>query len=174
MQDGTFHLPRPDGGLDTTMVSRVRGEADALALRLRHHKASTHATLSPSLAPAREVFDALEQARCEAIGARRMSGVAENLDAALTQRCTEAGYLHLAERADAPLSETAWLLREGTDRGSRRSGRPLATGDRPDGLSEDGVADTSLTKQLEMARAFSALGEVVRANKHQSERVKRF
>lgn len=110
MQDGTFHLPRPDGGLDTTMVSRVRGEADALALRLRHHKASTHATLSPSLAPAREVFDALEQARCEAIGARRMSGVAENLDAALTQRCTEAGYLHLAERADAPLSEAVRLL----------------------------------------------------------------
>ena len=39
-----------------------------------------------------------------------MSGVAENLDAALTQRCTEAGYLHLAERADAPLSEAVRLL----------------------------------------------------------------
>jgi cobaltochelatase CobT len=110
MQDGTLHLPRPDGGLDYDVVSRVRGEADALALRLRHHQAGTHATLSPSLAPAREVFDVLEQARCEALGMRRMEGVAKNLDAALVQRCTEAGYEHIADRADAPLSEAMRLM----------------------------------------------------------------
>ncbi|NKC10873.1 MAG: cobaltochelatase subunit CobT [Gammaproteobacteria bacterium] len=110
MQDGTLHLPKPAADLEYTMVCRVRGEADALALRLRHHATGTHASKSPSLAPAREVFDALEQARCEAVGSVRMMGVAHNLDAAIAQKCRDAGYEHLTDRADAPLSEALRLL----------------------------------------------------------------
>ncbi|MAP12406.1 MAG: cobaltochelatase subunit CobT [Gammaproteobacteria bacterium] len=110
MQDGTLHLPKPSAHLEYETVSRVRGEADAMALRLRHHRTTVHSSLSPTVSAAREVFDILEQTRCEAIGARRMSGVAANLDAALNQRCREAGYEHVADRADAPLTEAIRLL----------------------------------------------------------------
>ncbi|MEM7406601.1 MAG: cobaltochelatase subunit CobT [Pseudomonadota bacterium] len=110
MQDGTLHLPKPGAGLEYETVCRVRGEADALALRLRHHRTTVQTSLSPMVSAAREVFDVLEQTRCEAIGSRRMAGVAQNLDAALNQRCREAGYEHVADRADAPLTEAIRLL----------------------------------------------------------------
>ena len=55
MQDGTLHLPKPGVDLEYAMVCRVRGEADALALRLRHHTSGTHSQKSPTLAPARGV-----------------------------------------------------------------------------------------------------------------------
>jgi cobaltochelatase CobT len=110
MQDGTLHVPKPGADLAYETVSRVRGEADAMALRLRHHQTSVHSTLSPAISAAREVFDVLEQSRCEAIGARRMSGVAHNLDAALNQRFREAGYEHVGERADVPLTEAIRVL----------------------------------------------------------------
>ena len=110
MQDGTLHLPKPGAGLEYEAVARVRGEADALALRLRHHQTGLHSRLSPMVSAAREVFDVLEQTRCESLGARRMAGVADNLDAALNQRFREAGYEHVAERTDAPLTEAIRVL----------------------------------------------------------------
>ena len=110
MQDGTLHLPKPGAGLEYETVQRVRGEADALALRLRHHKTSLHSSLSPMVSAAREVFDVLEQTRCEAIGSLRMAGVSENLDAALNQRFREAGYEHVTDRNDAPLTEAIRVM----------------------------------------------------------------
>src|SRR5579863_7089259 len=49
----------------------LRGLADSMALKLACHDEAVHRRNAPHDAQARGVFDALEQARVEAIGARR-------------------------------------------------------------------------------------------------------
>ena len=72
-------LPVPSRDLPQDEVAIVRGEADAMALRLRHHDDGVHAKRQPAGKMARAIFNAVEQARGEAIGARTMAGVAANL-----------------------------------------------------------------------------------------------
>ena len=64
----------------------LRGAADAAALWLAHHDESTHRKLCPNLDGARAIFESAERARVEAIGARDLKGVGNNLEAALNQR----------------------------------------------------------------------------------------
>ena len=85
-------LPMPSRELPREEVAIVRGEADALALKLRHHDEKVHKRTAPSGAMSRQIFNAVEQARCEAMGARRMAGTALNLAAALEERCRTQGY----------------------------------------------------------------------------------
>ncbi|MGF1593263.1 MAG: cobaltochelatase subunit CobT [Kiloniellaceae bacterium] len=96
-------LPPEDAAL-------VRGEADAAALRLRHHDGGLDANLRPRAQEAREIFDAVEQARCEALGMRRMCGVAQNLDAALEEQFRVRGLSRAQSREDVPLSEALRLM----------------------------------------------------------------
>jgi cobaltochelatase CobT len=106
-------LPMPARDLPPNEVAVVRGEADAMALRLRHHNAEIHARRVPAGSMSRAIFEAVEQARCEALGSRRMSGVASNLAAALDERCRAQGYARIADRESAPLPEVvAFLARE--------------------------------------------------------------
>jgi cobaltochelatase CobT len=103
-------LPQPARDLPPGEVAIVRGEADAIALKQRHHNAAVHAKRQPQGAMGRAIYDAVEQARCEALGARYMSGVAENLGAALDERCRQAGYARIADRDAAPLVDALSLL----------------------------------------------------------------
>jgi cobaltochelatase CobT len=96
-------LPPEDAAL-------VRGEADSAALRLRHHDGGLHAHSRPRSQEAREIFDAVEQARCEALGMRRMCGVAHNLDAALEEQYRVRGLSRAQSRDDVPLSEALRLM----------------------------------------------------------------
>jgi len=79
-------LPLPRRDLSGQEVARVRGEADGVALRLRHHNANLHRQLSPHRESGRAIFEALEQIRVEALGASRMTGVAANLASAHAAR----------------------------------------------------------------------------------------
>jgi cobaltochelatase CobT len=103
-------LPLPARDLPPDEVAQVRGEADAIALKLRFHDDALHARETPKGEAARAIFDAVEQARVEALGARRMSGVAQNLAAALDEHCRQRGYGRLTERGEAPLPEALRLL----------------------------------------------------------------
>src|SRR5579863_2954847 len=76
-------LPNPARDLPPEETAQLRGVADSLALRLRYHDAAVHGKRAPRAALARAVFEAVEQARVEALGARRMAGVAQNLGAML-------------------------------------------------------------------------------------------
>jgi Cobalamin biosynthesis protein CobT (nicotinate-mononucleotide:5, 6-dimethylbenzimidazole phosphoribosyltransferase) len=80
------HLPVPDPALGLKDLARVRGETDAIALRLRYHDSMIHARCKPGGEVATHLFDTLEQVRTEALGARRMTGVRQNLTAALEHR----------------------------------------------------------------------------------------
>ena len=103
-------LPAPSRQPDAAEVSRLRGSADAVALRLRHHNAKLHNARMPIGETARAAFEALEQARCEAIGASQMVGVADNLSAALEDRYRRQGFDRVTERDQAPLAEIVRLV----------------------------------------------------------------
>ncbi|HHL43802.1 MAG TPA: cobaltochelatase subunit CobT, partial [Hellea balneolensis] len=92
-------------------VSRSRGEADALALRLALHDPELYAKSSPAPGPARAVCEALEQARVEALGARNMCGVGDNLLAAENARAKKRGFDKQGlTQNDAPLEEAIGVL----------------------------------------------------------------
>ena len=106
-------LPLPSRALPSDEVAQVRGVSDAYALRLAHHDDKINASLQPEGGNALSVFDAVEQARCEAIGATQMAGVSQNLAAALEQRCQSRGYNRIKTREEAPLAEAvAMMVRE--------------------------------------------------------------
>ncbi len=103
-------LPEPPRKLDARDAAIVRGHADAMALRLTCHDGDVHRRLMPQTAAARACFDAVEQARVEAIGARRMEGVAGNLSAMLDDRLVRARLSEVSRREDAPLEEALSLI----------------------------------------------------------------
>lgn len=103
-------LPQPGRTLPADEVAQVRGYSDAYALRIVHHNADVNTRLQPVGANAIAVFDAVEQARCEAIGATEMKGVSQNLAAALEQRLHSRGYQRATKRDEAPLAEAVALM----------------------------------------------------------------
>jgi len=103
-------LPLPGREMPENEVAVTRGSADALALRIRHHDDRVHKREVPTGDAARGIFEAVEQARVEALGAKRMSGCALNLSAALNERARERGYARIRKREDAPLAEVLSLL----------------------------------------------------------------
>jgi len=76
-------LPHPPRDLSPRDAARIRGLADRIALRVANHDAGEHARLRPLGIEANAVFEAIEQARIEAIGANALMGVRSNLTAAL-------------------------------------------------------------------------------------------
>jgi cobaltochelatase CobT len=103
-------LPLPSKGLPSNEVAQTRGEADAIALKLKHHNARVHAKECPKTPLAREVFNAVEQARYEAIGSRKMAGVKQNLRAALEEQCRVKGYARINTREEGNLAEVMRLM----------------------------------------------------------------
>jgi cobaltochelatase CobT len=103
-------LTVPARDLPAEEVARTRGEADSLSLRTRFHDRRLHARRQPKSELARAIFDAVEQVRVEAIGANRMRGVADNLDAVLNERCEQRGYRHVNARDDAPVADVVGLM----------------------------------------------------------------
>ncbi len=109
-QAAKARLPEPPRKLSRRDAAILRGQADSLALRLACHNADVHRRLAPRPPAARAVFEAVEQARVEAIGARRMQGVAQNLDAMLEDRFHHGRYSEIREPADAPLEQAVALI----------------------------------------------------------------
>src|SRR5690349_22292432 len=110
---GKARLPEPARKMSKRDAAVIRGHADSIALKLACHDPKVHRKLMPGNPQARGVFEAVEQARVEAIGARRMSGVAKNLTAMLDDHFHRGKFDEITDRADAPLSDAlAMLVRE--------------------------------------------------------------
>jgi cobaltochelatase CobT len=107
---GKVRLPEPPRKLGKAEAAIVRGHADSLALRLACHDPALHRRLQPAGQQARAVFEAVEQARVEAIGARRMDGVAQNLTAMLDERFHRGKFDEITDRADAPIEDALALM----------------------------------------------------------------
>lgn len=113
-QSGThFRVPMPGRNLPADQVAEARGHADSMALRLRHHNPELHARAMPSEPVARACYDAIEQVRFEAVGARAYAGMRVNLDAALEARTLGDPISRADRREEVPVqSALALLLRE--------------------------------------------------------------
>jgi cobaltochelatase CobT len=107
---GKVRLPEPPRKLAGPDAAIVRGHADSIALKLACHDPLVHRKLVPGGQQARAVFEAVEQARVEAIGARRMAGVADNLSAMLDDRFHRGKFDEVTDRADAPIEEAVALM----------------------------------------------------------------
>ena len=103
-------VPMPARTLPPEQVAEARGFADGFALRLRHHDTALHARTAPADAVARAVFDAVEGARVEALGARGYAGIAANLDMALEARLRTDPIVRARNRDEVPLSTALGLL----------------------------------------------------------------
>ncbi len=159
----TMRLPQITRRMTRNEVLLARGVADALALRRRFHDDPTHARYAPPGEMARALFDAMETARCEAIGARAMPGSASNIDHKLAEEATRRGYANMTSTDEAPLADAAnYLIRE------RATGRHLPEGaanvldlwrgffDDKAGATLDGLQDA-----LDDPRAFARLARQV-------------
>ena len=103
-------LPAPPRDMNVENIAHLRGQADAMALRMKFHDETVHKARAPGSPDARAVFDALEQVRVEALGAREYRGVKGNLRAAFQERCRQAGYARVGEREEVSLADVVGLL----------------------------------------------------------------
>ena len=106
----TMRLPQITRRMTRQEVLLARGTADALALRLRFHNEATHNRYAPQGQMARDIYEAMETARCEAMGARAMPGTAGNIDAKIANEADRLGYDQIRERGQAPMAAAAGYL----------------------------------------------------------------
>ena len=113
LSPGRVRLPEPPRKPSARDIAISRGTGDSLALRLACHDARLHRRRAPGGTDARDIFNAAEQARVEALGSTRMAGVAENLAAMLEDRYHRGDYQEVTGRTDAPLGDAlALMIRE--------------------------------------------------------------
>ena len=105
-----MRLPQVSRRMTRDEVLLARGTADALAMHRKYHNEATHARYSPPGDMARDLYEAMETARCEAMGARDMPGTAGNIDAKIGHDATRRGYDQIRQPADAPLAAAAGYL----------------------------------------------------------------
>ena len=121
-------VPSPGPGLEPKLVGEARGAADAAALRLRYHDVGMHARAAPVDADARAVFDALETVRIEALGARSMGGVRENLAHLTDARVRGDAIVRARSAEEVPLATAVGLI-----------ARQRLTGDAPPASANAGL-----------------------------------
>ena len=121
--------PMPGRVLTAREVAEARGFADAAALRLRHHDEKVHRRGAPADETARAVFDAAEQARVEALGARGMAGVRANLAQLTAMRLRTDPLTRARNRDEVPLASAIGLIV-----------RERLTGDAPPEEAQAGLA----------------------------------
>src|SRR5690606_280083 len=114
-------LPKKPTAAD---IAVTRGLGDSMALKRACHDMRVHTKFAPEGKQARAVFDAVEQARVEAIGSLRMAGVADNIDHMLADKYSKASLADVRDRTDAPIEEAlALMVREKlTGRATPKSG----------------------------------------------------
>ena len=117
-----FKVPMPGRSLPPEQVAEARGFADSFALRLKHHNVAAHTMRRPSEAIAGAAFDAIENARIEALGSRNMAGVAANLGHALDLKLRTDPISRAQAADEVPISTALSLIvRE------RLTGAPVPT-----------------------------------------------
>ncbi|MFI5011478.1 MAG: cobaltochelatase subunit CobT [Hyphomicrobiales bacterium] len=165
-------LPEPPRKPSPEDVAVLRGHADSMALKLACHDPAVHRRLAPQGPEARSLFDSVEQARVEAIGARRMQGVASNLSAMLQDRYHRgAKYEDITDQADAPLEDAvALMVRERlTGEAPPRAARKIVDLWRADIEAKAGSELDRLDGKVEDQRAFARIMRDVLAHLDMAE-----
>ncbi len=106
----SVRLPQVSRRMSREEVLLARGTADSLALRHKHHNAEVFARYVPQGDLARGIYQAMEHARCEAVGARDMPGTLGNIDAKINADAMKRGFGQIKEQSEAPLSDAAGYM----------------------------------------------------------------
>jgi cobaltochelatase CobT len=106
----TIRLPQVSRRMTKDEVLLARGTADALAMHHKYHNSDLHSRFTPDGPMARELYEAMETARCEAVGAKDMPGTTGNINAKIDVEAKRKGFDKLTDRADAPLADAAGYL----------------------------------------------------------------
>jgi cobaltochelatase CobT len=110
LTNDAVRLPQVSRRMTREEVLLARGTADAFALRRKFHDQGTFSRYAPQGQMARDLYEAMETARCEAIGAQAMPGTAGNIDAKIIHEAERKGYAQITQAADAPLATAAGYL----------------------------------------------------------------
>ena len=110
MSNEGVRLPQVTRRMTKDEVLLARGTADGYALRRKYHDDATSAKYMPAGEMARDIYEAMESARCEAVGARAMPGTAGNIDARIANEAARKGYGQIREASEAPLAVAAGYL----------------------------------------------------------------
>jgi len=147
-------LPKKPSAND---VAVTRGLGDSMALKRACHDQRIHLKLAPEGKQARAIFDAVEQARVEAIGSRMMAGVADNITSMLEDKYAKANFADVKDKADAPIEEAlALMVREKlTGRAAPKSGERLVDLWKPWVEDKAGADLDGLAEKLEDQNAFA-------------------
>jgi cobaltochelatase CobT len=155
----TMKLPEPSRAPSPQEVAILRGQADSLALTAACHDPKLHARIAPHHGQARTVFEAVERARVEALGANRMQGMAENLAAKVEHQYAQARFSDITKREDAPMEDAlALIVRERlTGRAPPKGARKIVDLWRPWVEGRAGDALGELRAVIESQREFGKL-----------------
>lgn len=110
LSNGVLTLPHPPRDPGAPESASLRGQADRLALRLANHDPAISARQRPLDSKAAEVFDAVEQARIEAVGSQALAGVRANMNSALLTRLEKSGAIRITDAERVPVAEAVALL----------------------------------------------------------------
>jgi cobaltochelatase CobT len=156
-------LPHPPRDLSGKEGARIRGLADQMALRLAHHDDAAHARLRPSSPQSRAVFEAVEQARVEAIGANALAGVRANLRTALEAQLERKGLARAEAAGEVPLADiVALMVRERlTGEPPPEIARPLVDRHRAEIEAKAGADLDRLAGSIEDQAAFARVARAI-------------
>ncbi|RWP13545.1 cobaltochelatase subunit CobT [Mesorhizobium sp.] len=152
-------------------IAITRGLGDSMALKRACHDTRIHTRLAPEGKQARAIYDAVEQARVEAIGSRAMQGVADNIGSMLEDKYARAHLIDVKDKADAPIEEAlALMVREKlTGRAVPKSGERLVDLWRP-WVEEKASADLDgLSAKLDDQQAFARVVREMLASMEMAE-----
>ena len=115
-------LPTPIRTFSEKDLNVLRGEADAVALRLRYNDVKTFHRQRPVGGNSAELFDTAEQVRVEALGSRVLAGVEANLDQYHESRCKDKGYHLVTEREESQKQTDQMIIEKlGTSNATTKS-----------------------------------------------------
>ncbi|MET3583130.1 cobaltochelatase CobT [Mesorhizobium robiniae] len=152
-------------------IAITRGLGDSMALKRACHDTRIHTRLAPEGKQARAIYDAVEQARVEAIGSRAMQGVADNIGSMLEDKYAKANLIDVKDKADAPIEEAlALMVREKlTGRAVPKSGERLVDLWRP-WVEEKASSDLDgLSAKLDDQQAFARVVREMLASMEMAE-----
>ncbi|MFH1158116.1 MAG: cobaltochelatase subunit CobT [Pseudomonadota bacterium] len=154
-----IRLPSLPGQMDDDLTQHIRGLADGGALRIHYHDEAIYQRSAPADPEARAAFDALEEARIEAVGTEHYPGAAANIGAVLRKNLNQ-----VANTDDAPLAVALrFFARETfTGRGTPEEARKIMNVREPwirERLGDGGME--LLKKSLRDQEAFSVFARQV-------------
>ena len=105
-----IRLREPGNFLNKEDLTILRGQADLLALKIKNHDQLIHKKYLPSSPQAQKLYNAIEEARIEAVGAIDMPGCASNLNARNIASYRNSTLNNITQKDEAPIAEAISLI----------------------------------------------------------------